>query len=48
VQVKLFAQDGELYVLAKSAGRHAKERAMRRRKLAQLSQLGVFSGGIRR
>jgi hypothetical protein len=36
VQVKLFAQDGELYVLAKSAGRHAKERAMRRRKLVRL------------
>ena len=36
VEVKLFAEDGELYVLAKSAGRHAKERAMRRRKLARL------------
>jgi hypothetical protein len=36
VEVKLFAQDGELYVLAKSTGRHAKERAMRRRKLVRL------------
>ena len=30
VDVKLFEQDGELYVLAKSAGRRAKETAMRR------------------
>ena len=36
VEVKLFAQDGELYVLAKSAGRQAKEIAMRRKKLARL------------
>ena len=36
VEVKLFAADGELYVLAKSAGRRAKERAIRRRKLARL------------
>lgn len=36
VEVKLFVEDGELYVLAKSAGRHAKERAIRRRKLARL------------
>jgi len=36
VDVKLFAEDGELYVLAKSEGRHAKERAMRRRKLVRL------------
>ena len=36
VEVKLFAEDGELYVLAKSAGRRAKERAIRRRKLARL------------
>jgi hypothetical protein len=36
VEVKLFAADGELYVLAKSAGRQAKERAIRRRKLARL------------
>ena len=35
-EVKLFAEDGELYVLAKSEGRHAKERAMRRRKLVRL------------
>jgi hypothetical protein len=31
VQVKLLAQDGELYVLAQSRDRVAKERAMRRR-----------------
>jgi len=36
VQVKLFAQAGELYVLAKSEGRQAKEMAMRRKKLARL------------
>ena len=36
VEVKLFAEEGELYVLAKSAGRQAKEMAIRRRKLARL------------
>jgi transposase len=36
VEVKLFAKDGELYVLAKSVGRQAKEMAMRRKKLARL------------
>lgn len=36
VEVKLFAQDGETYVLAKSAGRQAKEIAIRRKKLARL------------
>jgi transposase len=36
VEVKLFAQDGELYVLAKSEGRQGKEIAMRRKKLARL------------
>jgi transposase len=36
VQVKLFAKDGEVYVLAKSEGRQAKERAIRRKKLARL------------
>ena len=36
VEVKLFAQDGELYVLAKSEGRQAKEIAMRRKKLVRL------------
>jgi hypothetical protein len=34
--VKLFEQEGELYVLAKSAGRQAKETAMRRKRLARL------------
>ncbi len=36
VEVKLFAEDGELYVLAKSEGRRSKERAIRRRKLVGL------------
>jgi len=36
VDVKLFTEHGELYVLAKSEGRRAKERAMRRKKLARL------------
>lgn len=36
VDVKLFADDGELYVLAKSDGRRSKEIAMRRRRLVRL------------
>lgn len=36
VEVKLIAQEDEVYVLAKSTGRRAKEVAMRRRKLARL------------
>lgn len=36
VTVKLLARDGELYVLALSAGRQDKERAMRRRRLKRL------------
>jgi len=36
VAVKLFAREGELYVLAKSEGRQAKEMAMRRKRLARL------------
>ncbi len=36
VTVKLLEQDGELYVLARSAGRPDKERAMRRRRLKRL------------
>lgn len=36
VEVKLLATDGELYVLAKSEGRQAKEQAIRRRKLVGL------------
>jgi transposase len=36
VEVKLFEQDGELYVLAKSDGRQAKEIAMRRKRLVRL------------
>jgi transposase len=36
VQVKLYEHEGELYVLAKSKGRQAKENAMRRKRLARL------------
>src|SRR5437667_1476874 len=36
VEVKLFQHEGELYVLAKSQGRQAKEMAMRRKRLARL------------
>ena len=36
VEVKLFEQDRELYVLAKSEGRRAKETAIRRKRLARL------------
>jgi hypothetical protein len=36
VEVKLLAQDKEVYVLAKSEGRRQKETAIRRRKLARL------------
>ena len=36
VEVKLFEQEGELYVLAKSEGRQAKETAMRRKRLSRL------------
>jgi transposase len=36
VEVKLFAEQGELYVLAKSKGRQAKEIAMRRKRLVRL------------
>jgi transposase len=47
VQVKLLAQDDELYVLAESGDRIAKERAMRRRQLkwlwARLKKLSTMS-----
>jgi transposase len=36
LEVKLFEQNGELYVLAKSEGRQQKEIAIRRRKLVRL------------
>jgi len=36
VEVKLYEHEGELYVLAKSGGRQAKEIAMRRKRLARL------------
>lgn len=36
VEVKLFSQDSEMYVLAKSEGRQEKEIAIRRKKLARL------------
>jgi transposase len=38
VEVKLLDQEGELYVLARSAGRADKERSMRRRRLKKLLQ----------
>jgi hypothetical protein len=47
VEVKLLPQDGEVYVLAQSEPRVAKERAMRRRQLrwlwARLKQLGAMA-----
>src|SRR5215467_8658252 len=36
VEVKLYRHEGELYVLAKSSGRQAKENAVRRKRLARL------------
>jgi transposase len=36
VEVKLYEHDGELYVLAKSQGRQAKESAIRRKRLSRL------------
>jgi transposase len=36
VEVKLYEHEGELYVLAKSSGRQAKETAMRRKRLVRL------------
>ena len=36
VEVKLYEHEGELYVLAKSQGRQAKENAIRRKRLARL------------
>jgi hypothetical protein len=46
VQVKLLPEDGEFYVLAESADRVAKERAMRRRQLkwlwARLKQIATM------
>jgi transposase len=36
VQVKLYRHEGELYVLARSEGRQAKEKAIRRKRLARL------------
>jgi hypothetical protein len=48
VEVKLFAQDGEVYVLAKSEGRQAKENAMRRKKLAACCGSCALCGGVAR
>jgi hypothetical protein len=45
VEVKLLAQEGELYILARSEGRREKERAMRRRRLNDLwRRLGELQG----
>jgi hypothetical protein len=38
VDVKLYRHEGELYVLAKSEGRQAKENAMRRKRLVRLQR----------
>jgi transposase len=38
VEVKLLVREGELYILARSAGRRQKERAIRRRRLKRLWQ----------
>jgi hypothetical protein len=52
VQVKLLPEDGELYVLAESADRMAKERAIRRRQLkwlwARLKQISTVQPQARR
>src|SRR6516162_1388944 len=47
VDVKLFTEGGELYVLAKSEGRRAKERAMQRR-CPRRDQLLLRIGGARK
>jgi hypothetical protein len=39
VEVKLISHGDEIYVLAKSQGRRAKEMAIRRRKLAKLLRI---------
>ena len=44
VEVKLYEHEGELYVLAKSGGRQAKENAMRRKRLAVCSQTARHAG----
>jgi hypothetical protein len=47
VQVKLLAQDGELYILARSDSRVGKERGMRRRRLKKLwARLHELQGQI--
>jgi len=52
VQVKLLAEDGELYVFAESADRVAKERSMRRRQLkwlwARLKELSRMAPNLKR
>jgi transposase len=47
VEVKLYRHEGELYVLAKSEGRQAKENAMRRKRLVRLlRKLRVMRKGL--
>lgn len=46
VEVKLFAEQGELYVLAKSEGRQAKERAMRRKRWRDCYGSCLRCGGV--
>lgn len=48
VEVKLFTEGGELYVLAKSEGRQAKEQAMRRKKLARDKLLERIGAAVTR
>jgi Transposase DDE domain len=48
VEVKLYEHEGELYVLAKSEGRHAKEIAIRRKRLVRLVRLLRKLRGMRR
>src|ERR1035441_4597509 len=48
VEVKLYQHDGELYVLAKSEGRQAKEIAMRRKRLPKRDQLLLRIGAARK
>jgi hypothetical protein len=41
VEVKFYTHENELYVLAKSEGRHQKEMAMRRKRLARLANQNI-------
>jgi hypothetical protein len=47
VEVKLFVEDGEFYVLAKSEGRRAKEQSLRRHNLVRLWKRSATAGNWR-